>query len=108
VGIWYSTWYTINATNDPIPNLWKEWNISYVPKHSDGSYYQYDSKNISVIDDHIMMLTENQIDFVLFDFTNRIQTWWITYRGVTFAERLKYWTDLNKTSLKIAVAIGAI
>ena len=49
--------------------------------HSNKTFWQYDSGNITVIDEHINDLSNAGIDYVLFDFTNHIETWWITRRG---------------------------
>ncbi|KKT04247.1 MAG: Peptidase m23 [Parcubacteria group bacterium GW2011_GWA2_43_17] len=87
-------------------NFWDVEDIRYVP-WTLGSFAQYDSGDPNVIDEHISMITEAGIDFVILDYTNYINYGYIKERGLKFIERLAIWNaNTQHKPLKYAVAVG--
>ena len=106
VGMWYSAWYTVNAPTSP-QNLWTDWSIPYVPRVLD-QFRVYDSGETAVIDEHIQMLTNAGVDFIILDLTNHIGTGFILQRAQAICSRIMQWNSTHPTKmLKYAVAIGA-
>lgn len=91
-------------------NTWEAWNISYVP-YTQGAYNTYDSGDTAVIDEHLAMMADAQIDFLLFDATNSIYTdgGYIFDRAKAVAARIRVWnSNANNRKVKYALATGAI
>ena len=99
------------------PNMYNTWEggltpdgreIKYKP-YTLGQYQTYDSGNIQVIDEHIQMLVNAGINFILFDLTNGldIDGGYILNNAKTVASRIAVWNNAHPTSkLKYAVGIG--
>ena len=110
--VFYSTegvWKAMPADNYYVAdalNFWDIEDIRYVPRTL-GGFAQYDSGDPNVIDEHISMITEAGIDFVILDYTNYINYFYIKERGLKFIERLAIWNANNQhRPLKYAVAVG--
>lgn len=97
VGIWYSTWYSVNNPNNP--NFWSLWNIGYTPLLG-----QYDSSNTAIIDQHIESILNAGIDFVILDETDNlyVEKGFILSNALVFKSRIEY------TNLKFVIAIGGM
>lgn len=83
--------------------------IQYLPRTL-GTYQQYDSSNSAVIDEHIQMITDAQIDYLLFDETNNLNnvSGAILNRAHRVASRLDVWNRGANPELKYAFAIGGV
>jgi hypothetical protein len=84
--------------------------LAYQPRTL-GAYQQYDSGNPEVIDEHIGMITDAEIDYLLLDETNNLNnvSGSILNRAASVAERLHVWNSESTTSpLRYAFAIGGV
>ena len=91
-------------------NTWEAWNIKYLP-YSLESYQTYDSGNTAVIDEHLQMLADAKIDFILMDETNNlyVDDSYIFNRAEAVAARIKVWnSNPANRPIKYAIAIGGI
>lgn len=91
-------------------NTWEAWNIKYVP-YTLGSYQTYDSGDPDVIDEHLAMLAEAQIDFLIFDETNNlyVDNGYIFNRAKAVAERIRIWnSNSSHRKIRYVIAIGGI
>lgn len=87
-------------------NLWEAFgaDIRYEPVIGG----HYDSKNTDVIKEHLKMLTEAGVDFLLFDLTNNVETPFIFDRAKVVSNEIKKWNEEGNPTIKFAVAIGGI
>jgi phosphoribosyl-AMP cyclohydrolase len=107
------SWFVIPA--DPYyfkPNMWntwQAWNLGAVP-YVGGRFRQYDSSEIDVIDEHISALQSIGVKFLLFDETNflHVDGNYIFERAQGICQRIATLTELGKTNIKYAVAIGGM
>jgi hypothetical protein len=93
-----------------ILNTWEAWNIKQQPLTL-GSYRQYDSQEASVIDEHLRMISQAGIDFLIFDLTNNIDVdeEYIKKRAKAVAERIAVWnSDNSHRQVKYAIAVGGM
>lgn len=84
--------------------------IKYKPRTL-GVYQQYDSGDSAVIDEHIQMITDAKIDYLLLDETNNLNnvSGAILNRATSVAERLSAWNSgSGNPRLDYAFAIGGI
>ena len=90
IGIWYSIWYDLYASN----SLWDDagGEIFYRPLLPDGTYGKYASWDDEIIQFHLKEITDAQIDFIIMDQTNMVDN-----------PR----SNLNTSSIKMAKAITA-
>lgn len=91
-------------------NTWEAWNIFYRPRTL-GVYQTYDSSDPSVIDEHLAMIADAGIDFLLFDETNNLDVneGYIKARALAVCGRIAAWnTDLSHRRLRYAIAVGGI
>ncbi|WP_372629669.1 FG-GAP-like repeat-containing protein [Cohnella sp.] len=113
-------WKVIPSGNDYLkPNTWNTWEsglnaesreIKYRPKTA-GVYGMYDSGDPAVIDEHIQMLANAKIDFIILDMTNSIDAdnKYIINRAVAVMERLAAWNaNPSNRKVKYAFAVGFI
>lgn len=118
VGIWYSTWYSKldrdisgYSASDNQHNIWKAWNIPYLPLGPSGEYETHDSLDEDVLFFHIDEITKAGIDFILMDQTNHIDVnkGFINARSIKMAQTIKKWNDNpnnRNRHLRYSSAIG--
>lgn len=102
-------WRTLLAEQyiePPRLNLWEAWNVKYRPMVN-GVATIYDSGDTAVIDEHLAMIDNAGIDYILIDLTNRVETDYIYTRAKAVCERLATHNS-NGGSLKFAVGVGAV
>lgn len=95
------------------PNLhdtWDAWGISYIPKVGN-QYRQYDSSETAVIQEHLQMCEDAQIDFLLLDETNHlfVDDYYIYNRACKVVDEISLWNQnsANRT-VQYAIAIGGV
>ncbi|MBM7568476.1 discoidin domain-containing protein [Paenibacillus sacheonensis] len=89
-------------------DTWAAWNMKYLPLTL-GTYRQYDSNEVPVIDEHIAAMSSAGVDFLLLDETNGlyVDDGYIYDRAVTLSSRINAWNSTTgNRSLKYALAIG--
>ena len=101
------------------PNIYNTWEagfknnnrpISYKPR-TGGVYQTYDSGDPAVIDEHLAMIADAGIDYLLFDLTNHVNAdnAYIKNRAKAVAERIRIWNqDSAHRKIRYAVGIGGI
>ncbi|QTH41091.1 VCBS repeat-containing protein [Cohnella sp. LGH] len=101
------------------PNLWNTWEggllpnsrpIKYVPR-TNGVFSTYDSGDPAVIDEHLAMLADAKIDFVILDETNgiNVDNGYIKQRAAALAGRIAIWNaNPSHRPIKYAIAVGAM
>lgn len=93
-----------------ILNTWEAWNIKSRPLTL-GSYRTYDSQEIGVIDEHLKLLSEANIDFMILDLTNNIDVdeEYIKQRAQVVSQRIAVWNaDSSHNPIKYAIAVGGM
>jgi len=93
-----------------ILNTWEAWNIDYRPL-TNGSYQTYDSKDPAVIDEHLKLISDAGIDFLILDLTNNIYVdeRYIFERAKVLVDRISVWnSDSENTKIKYSIAIGGV
>ena len=90
-------------------NTWEAWNIRHIPRVGDG-YRQYDSGEAAVIDEHLQLLQEAGIDFLLLDQTNglHVDNNYIWERAVALGGRVAIRRAEDPAAPRMAVAVGAL
>ncbi|MDG0810382.1 discoidin domain-containing protein [Cohnella rhizosphaerae] len=89
-------------------DTWSAWNLKYVPLTL-GTYRQYDSDEVPVVDEHLATMSGAGVDFLLLDETNGlyVDDGYIFDRAVTLSKRVNNWNSTTgNRSLKYALAIG--
>jgi phosphoribosyl-AMP cyclohydrolase len=107
-GIWKILPANYNKPN--LLNTWEAWNINYQPQTL-GKYQTYSSTNAAVIDEHLRLISDAQIDFLILDQTNVITTdgGYIMTGALTVCQRIQVWNAIpTNRKIRYAVAIGAI
>ncbi|TXD57029.1 hypothetical protein ES044_15940, partial [Polaribacter sp. IC066] len=93
-----------------IANTWQAWDMDYLPISKTKGYYQYDNLDEDIVDEHIEMIVDAGIDFVIFDQTNNLYAdgRYILNRAEKFIERVQIWNNAHAVSkqLKYSFAIG--
>lgn len=106
-------WKILPADNYPQPNMlntWEAWNIKYRPLTL-GQYRIYDTTEPAVIDEHLKLIAEAQIDFMIFDETNGIDTdgGYIKAGAQAVCKRIQVWNSVaTHRPIKYAIAIGGM
>ena len=104
VGIWYSVWYakkdpeTLGYTTEnknPQYNTWIAWDIPYIPLGPNGIFETHDSLDEEVINYHLKVMSEADIDFIIMDQTNYIdvENRYINFGAMAMAKKIKVWND---------------
>ncbi len=87
-------------------NLWEGWGVKYRPLVN-GVPTAYDSGDPEVIDEHLQMIEDAGIDYLLFEMTNGIEQSFTFPRAKIACERIAA-HNANGGNLKFAVAVGSI
>ncbi|TXD51326.1 FG-GAP-like repeat-containing protein, partial [Polaribacter sp. IC063] len=108
-------WYVMSDLTGKLfkPNMvntWQAWNMDYLPISKTRGHYQYDNLEEDIVDEHIEMIVDAGIDFIIFDATNNLEVdgRYILNRAEKFIERVQIWNNAHKVSkqLKYSFAIG--
>lgn len=104
------SWKIMPATEFVSPaevNLWEAWGIKYRP-YQLGQYGIYDSGDPAVIQEHLGMLEDANINFMLFDLTNGVGTGFIFERAQAVCKEIKTWNESGAHPIRYAIAVGQI
>lgn len=116
IGIWYSIWYDLNATN----SMWDTSGrassdyagdpIYYRPLLSDGTYGKYSSNDETEIKFHLEQIADAQIDFLIFDQTNMIMNGngQLLANATKTAKAIMNWNKAGNRKIQYCSGIGAM
>ncbi len=107
---WWRVLDSSKYTQPNIMNTWEAWNIRYVPR-THGVYQVYDSKDVTVIDEHLAMIEAARIDFLLLDETNNLDVdqGYIKARALAVCARIGQKRSAGAQGTpRYAIAIGGI
>jgi len=110
------SWKVLPATtsllpsDDPYPrpvelNRWEAYDVPYLPI-TNGVPNTYDSGDPNVIDEHLWMMSDAGIDYILFDLTNGYLTDGIYLDAIEVCKRVDAMNASGLGHLEYAVAIG--
>jgi hypothetical protein len=89
----------------PEYNSWQTWDMRVYPR-TGGVFRQYDSAETVVIDEHLQMIHDAGIDFLIIDVTNDVARDWLTRRALAVIARIRQWNRSHSDPLYYAIAIG--
>ncbi|WP_434345490.1 FG-GAP-like repeat-containing protein [Myxococcus virescens] len=107
------TWRVLDSSKYLQPNImntWEAWDIRYLPR-THGVYQVYDSKDATVIDEHLATIESAKIDFLLLDETNNLDVdqGYIKARALEVCARIGQKRSAGALSTpRYAIAIGGI
>jgi hypothetical protein len=97
---------SIGPERPEVFNLWDAYNI-YDRPLVNGVPQRYDSSDPAVIDEHLRMIRDAGIDFIVLDLTNGVgQQGWIANRAYKVCERVAALRAQDRSIPKLAVAVG--
>ena len=110
---WHSdqgAWKALPANKHGSPvslNTWEAWNVRYRPR-TRGGYGRYDSGDPDVLDEHLDLIEQAGIDFVLLDETNNVyvEEGYILDRAKALCKAIA--ARKRDHSLKYAIAVGGM
>jgi hypothetical protein len=86
---------------------WEAFGIDYGPIVA-GTPQAYDSANDEIIDQHLRMISDAEIDFLILDLTNMVTQQPIFDNATALANRIHKWNAAGHRQLRFAAAVGGI